>query len=148
MIESVSLFDPVKIAEYLTINELNLEDELATCARYYYLYADLATDAERAYNEAVMILEQYEATVSKTIKIRLLSEGNKREKITETEIKRCYREDDRWKELKIQELEAEIRFKKLEKAMKAFEMKNQSCMSLNKRQLFKASKGMIGADEL
>lgn len=139
-------FHPEQICSYLTINELNVEDELATCPYFYYRFADLAIDAEREYNQAVLILEQYEASLAITIKMRLSS--GKNDKITETEIKRNYRDDEKWRALKAKELDTETKFKKLDKAAKAFDMKNQSLMSLNKRQLFKVSKGMLNPEDL
>lgn len=132
----------------LTVNELDLDTELASTAALYYRFSSLATDAELIFQKKELQLEKHEVDLAKHIKSCLIKEGSKVEKITETEIKRLFRNSDTWLRLKEEVLEAECNFKKLEKAAKSFDMKSQNCMSLNKRQLFKASKGMVRMEDL
>lgn len=132
----------------LTINELDLDTELAVSASNYYRFASLANDAELIYQKKELDLEVYEVQLAKDIKTELLKDRSKSDKITETEIKREFRKDNIWLKLKNMALEAQNSYKKLEKAAKSFEMKSQSCMSLNKRQLYKANKGMINTEDL
>ena len=144
--EDVNLDKEVRAS--ITINELDLETELASVASFYYRFSALANDAELIYQRAELELEKYEVDLAKAIRKQLLEEGMKADKITESEIKRAFRKDDNWLRLKNTVMEAESDYKKLEKAAKAFDMKSQNCMSLNKRQLYKASKGMINTEDL
>lgn len=137
------------IRSSITINELDLETELATVASYYYRFSAIACDAEIAFQKAELELEKYEVELAKKIKKELSTEDRpKSDKITETEIKREFRGDANWLKLKEIVLELEANYKKVEKAAKAFDMKSQNCMSLNKRQLFKVSKGMAKVEDL
>jgi len=132
----------------LSINELDVETELCSVASSYYRFSSIANDAELIFQKRELQLETLEVDLAKAIKEALLAEGVKADKITETEIKRRFRKDEKWLRLKHELLEAESDYKKLEKAAKAFDMKSQNCMSLNKRQLFKASKGMLRLEEV
>lgn len=136
------IYDPRNIRQLLKINELNLEEELSTVASFYFSFSDLANDAEAYYKKSILELESLEVDLSRKIKEELLAEGVKQDKITETEIKRRFRKDQIWMTLKTKELDAYTAYRKLEKAAKAFEMKSQNCMSINKRQLYKAGRGM------
>jgi hypothetical protein len=138
----------IDVKESLVINEGDLDTELANVSSYYYLFSSMSTDAENQLQQIQLNLEVYEVALAGKIKEELISNGAKADKITETEIKRQYRKDDKWIQLRKQVIEAECDFKKLEKAAKSFDMKSQNCMSLNKRQLYKASKGMLGVEDL
>ena len=131
----------IDVRKLLQINDQNLEEELSSCPSLYYMFAELALEAEQIYNTAVMSLEHYELELANKFKTLYYPKG-KSDKLTETEIKRMYRGDEKWSLLKIEELKCHMNYKKLEKAAKAFEMKSQNCMSINKRQLYKAGKGM------
>lgn len=131
----------LNIDKLLTVNEHDLESELATCANYYYMFCDLTYDAELEYNQAVLDTEILEANLAKDYK-DAFSPTSKTDKLTETEIKRMYRQDTQWLKLKRIELDKFTNFKKMEKAAKAMEMKSNTCMSINKRQIYKAEKGM------
>ena len=131
----------IDVKKLLQINDQNLEEELSSCPSLYYMFSELALEAEAIYNTAVMSIEHHELELANKFK-SLHDPKNKTDKITETEIKRMYRGDEKWTLLKTEELKCHMNYKKLEKAAKAFEMKAQSCMSINKRQLYKAGRGM------
>ncbi len=133
--------DEINIKELLQINELNLDEELAGCSYLYFMFSDLAIDAELIHNKAELALENHELDLANKYKA-VHKPKNNQDKLTETEIKRMYRGDEKWTLLKQEQMKCYANFKKLEKAAKAFEMKSQNCMSINKRQLFKAGQGM------
>lgn len=131
----------IDVIKLLAINEQNLEEEMASCPSLYYMFSELALESEQIYNTAIMALEHYELELANKFK-NLHEPKGKSDKLTETEIKRTYRGDEKWTLLKTEEFKCHMNYKKLEKAAKAFEMKSQSCMSINKRQLYKAGRGM------
>lgn len=133
--------EPVDVHKVLSVNQLSLEDELASCPGLYHMFATLAIDAELMHSKAELALENHELELANKFK-KLDPARTKQDKLTETEIKRMYRGDEKWTRLKEEERKCYANYKKLEKAAKAVEMKNQSCMSINKRQLFKAGRGM------
>jgi hypothetical protein len=98
--------------------------------------------------KAELEMEIYEVQLAKDIRSQLLAEGYKADKITESEIKRHFRKDSVWLVLKNKSLEADSNYKKIEKAAKGFEMKSKNLISLNYRQVYKASKGMIKIEDL
>jgi hypothetical protein len=122
-------------ANLLLIDEHDLETELGGCSSLQYMFSELALDAENIYNESTLTLETHELQLAQKFR-------EEKDKLTETDIKRMFRGDELWLTLKRQNNTDEIKYKKLEKAAKAFEKKNDACRSLNARQLFKAGKGM------
>jgi len=136
-----------EVFDLLKINELDLETELSICSAYYYFYASAASDNELSHNEAELELETYEADLARRIKDEFETKykGSKpaKKEITEAEVKREYRKDIRWLELKKKELKIQNECKKMNIIAKAFDMKNLSCMAINKRHLYKANKGML-----
>jgi hypothetical protein len=135
------------VFELLNINQLDLETELSICAAYYFYYASAASDADLQHNEADLELETYEADLARRIKDEFEEKykGVKpaKKEITEAEVKREYRKDIRWQQLKKTELKLQNDCKKMNIIAKAFEMKNISCTAINKRDLYKANKGMV-----
>lgn len=130
--------EEIDVDELLRINENDLVTELKTTPSHHYLLASLATRAEALHDDAVLQLEQYEVTLAKKLKEEHIAKNSgskfKIEELKETEIKREYRGDAKWLELKRQELNTYEEYKRMTKAEKAMEMKHQSCMSINKRQ--------------
>lgn len=131
----------VNVQKLLSINEHDLETELASCSSLYYMFSELALEAEQLYNESTTILERHELELANKFKQEYSPRG-KTDKLMESDIKRMFRGDEQWNQLKKEENRLYMNFKKMEKAAKAFEMKSQNCMSINKRQLYKAGKGM------
>lgn len=129
----------IDIDKLLAINEGDLISELATCPGYYSLLSQLALQAEEIYNKAVLAVEHYELDLANKFKYIHKEEQKdsqyKLVPLTETEIKRMFRGDDKWNLLKNEELKCETNYKTMEKSAKAMEMKHQSCMSINKRQI-------------
>lgn len=138
----------VDISSILVVNELDIETELSYCASHYYRFASLADEAELIAQKCKLDLEVFEVQLAKDIRKQLLEDGYKADKITESEVKREFRSNKLWLALKNKAIDAECDHKKLEKAAKGFDIKSQNCMSLNKRQLYKASKGMIRQEDL
>ncbi len=133
--------DQKTIADHLTINELNLESEMATCAGFFFTYSCLAIDAEEIANNATIALESYEADLAEQFKLNF-TPTKKNDEPTQTEIKRRYRADDKWNLLKKEQLKCERNQKVLEKGAKAFEIKSNMLMSMNKRDVQYMNKGM------
>lgn len=128
-------------ANLLVIDEHDLETELASCSSLQYMFSELALDAENIYNESTLTLETHELVLAQKFKNDYQPE-KKSDKLMETDIKRMFRGDELWLQLKRQNNTDEITYKKLEKAAKAFEKKNDACRSINSRQLYKSGKGM------
>lgn len=128
------------INEVLQINELNLQQEMATCPAWYYYYAALAVDAEESADTAALAVETYEQQLAGEYK-RLPAGSD----LTQTEIKRSFRSDSRWQALKEQETKLRTNSKLLDKAAKAMEMKSRMLMSINKRDMYK--KGVFTKDD-
>ncbi len=122
--------DPLNISELLQINELNLEEEMASCAALYYTFSKLACEAEDFYEATTLKIEIYETKLTKIIK-----EHNPG--ITQTDIKRYFREELGWQELRKTQLELQKNYRVLEKATKAFDMKSHMLASMNRRDLYK-----------
>jgi hypothetical protein len=125
------------ISAFLEINQLDLDTEIATCAAYYYRIGCLASEAKDMYENAVITLETYETQLASNI-----LKGNKVDKITQTEIKRSFKEDTKWQRLKTEELKLQHNHAVLEKATRAIEMKGHMLTSLNQRQIAKAKLGI------
>ncbi len=125
--------DPLlDIGKLLQINELDLESELASCPSLYYTFSKLACEAEDIYEAATLKLEIYETQLTKTIK-------GQNTGITQTDIKRYFRENPEWQNLRKEQLELEKNYKILEKSTKAFDMKSHMLASINRRDLYKRS---------
>jgi heme oxygenase len=62
--------------------------------------------------------------------------------VTQTEIKREFRGDEMWNQLKDLEMKAKTDYKIVEKAAKAFEMKSNNMANINRRQIAKVEKGI------
>lgn len=118
------------IKTLLRINEMNLEGELATCSSYFYTVSSLSVEAEELAERAQIALETHEVTLAQQYKAA-------DEDAKETHIKRMYRADPKWNELKTSAQAIHKQHKLLQKAASAFEMKSRLLMSLNRRDLFK-----------
>lgn len=118
------------IAKLLRINEFKIADELCTCPSYFYTVSALSVEAEDMYESATTALEMHEVALANTFKAQ-------DEDIKETHIKRMFRGDSKWNELKKQQGKIHKQWKILTKAALAFEMKSKMLMSLNRRDLFK-----------
>ena len=124
--------DPLDINNLLQINELNLESEMSSCSAHYYLFSKLACEAADLHETATLELEIYETKLAKVIKQQNAS-------ITQTDIKRFFREEILWVELRQKQLELQKNYTILEKATKAFDMKSHMLASMNRRDLYKRS---------
>ena len=118
------------ISLLLRINEFKIAEELCTCPSYFYTVSALSVEAEDMYEAATTAIETYEVQ---------LAAGYKQadEDIKETHIKRQFRSDPKWNELKKQQNKIHKQWKLLQKAALAFDMKSKMLMSLNRRDLFK-----------
>jgi hypothetical protein len=136
--------DELDIGKLISINELNLEQEMATCSSYYYMVSSLAIDARMELDQRILELETYESTLSAQITADHEATRTKKtdKEITQTEVKRRFRDDVKWQLLKTQQLHAEKNASVMGKAADAIDMKSRMLTSLNKRQLEKASRGM------
>ena len=101
--------DPLNIGALLQINELNLETEMSNCAAHYYMFSKLACEAEDYAEAATLKIEIYETKLTKIIKTE--NPG-----ITQTDIKRYFREELGWQELRREQLELQKNHNVLEKA--------------------------------
>jgi hypothetical protein len=63
------------------------------------------------------------------------------------EIKRQFRADEKWNQLKEDQLEKQRKHKIVEKAAKAFEMKSNNMANINRRQIAKVNRNMANFDE-
>ena len=118
------------ISLLLRINEFKIADELCTCPSYFYTVSSLSVEAEDMYEAATTAIETYEVQLAASYKAI-------DEDVKETHIKRQYRADPKWNELKKQQNKVHKQWKLLTKAALAFEMKSKMLMSLNRRDLFK-----------
>jgi len=124
--------DPLNIGELLLINELNLESELASCPSLYYTFSKLACEADDFHEATTLKIEIYETQLTKDIK-------QENPGITQTDIKRYFRENTQWQTLRREQLELQKNAAILEKATKAFDMKSHMLASMNRRDLYKRS---------
>lgn len=126
------MFDPneIDIRVLLRINEMDLESELATCSSYFYTVSALSVEAEELAERAQIALETHEVTLAQQYK-------GADEDVKETHIKRLFKSDPKWNELKNKQQEIHKQHKLLQKAALSFEMKSRLLMSLNRRDLFK-----------
>ncbi len=122
--------DPLDIGALLQINELNLESELGSCASLYYTFSKLACEAEDLFETTTLKLETFETGLTKTIK-------EQNPGITQTDIKRYFRENEQWQIVRKEQLEQEKNYKILDKATRAFDMKSHMLASMNRRDLYK-----------
>lgn len=122
------------INQVVAINELNLQGEMATCPAWYFYYASLHVEAEQSAENASLALETYESELAENIKKAAALTGDE---LTQTEIKRKFRADEKWQLLKQQEQKLNVNAKIMEKATKAIEMKSRMLTSMNRRDLFK-----------
>lgn len=129
--------DDTSVDRFLRVNELQLEQELAMCASYYYTFASLEVEAEDLYEKATLALEIYEAELNKKVR----TENPELAKGTQKSVEIKFREDLRWQELKRDQLEKQRNFRMLHKGASALEMKSRMLMSINRRDLFKQDKG-------
>jgi hypothetical protein len=133
--------DPQLISKSLQINENNIEEELATTPSFYFTYACLAIEAEEIHDHATLALETYEQELAEKLKCDYIP-TKKNDEPTQTELKRLYRADEKWNLLKKEQLKCYKNYKILEKGARAFELKAQMLMSMNKRDVFKIDKGI------
>lgn len=127
--------DPnVNVNNLLSIDENNLEQDLASCASLYYTFSEYALEAENIYNDAVSAIEHHELELANRFRSEFQPKKSA-DKLNEADIKRMFRGDDKWNLLKKEVNKCYVNFKKMEKAAKAFEMKSTNCQSINKRQL-------------
>ncbi len=122
--------DPLNISELLQINELDLESEMSSCPAHYYMFSKLACEADDLFETATLKLEIYETKLTKIIK-------EQNPGITQTDIKRYFREDTAWRNLREEQLDLQKNHNILEKATKAFDMKSHMLASMNRRDLYK-----------
>lgn len=127
------------IAAGLEINQLNLELEICVCASDYYRVSCMAAEAKDNFETASMSLEIYESELADN---SMKGRDAKKDKITQTEIKRQFRDDSRWQRLRGEVLKLQHNYAIFEKAAKAYEIKGHMIGSLNKRQLAKAGMGI------
>jgi hypothetical protein len=123
------------IKSLLKVNELNIEGELATCSSFFFTFSALAIDAEQLHDKATIKLETYEAELAK-------KQTTEKPDITQTEIKRQFRADTKWNQLKTEELDCQRDYKIVAAAAKAFEMKSNNMANINRRQIAKVEKGI------
>lgn len=129
--------DDLDVEKLIQINELNLDQDMATVAGYYYRISCLAMDVKDQHQNSVLQLETHETLLADRIK------KEHGDDITQTEIKRRFREDQAWQKLKSNEMFLNKNYLILCKASDALEMKSRMLTSLNKRQLTKSGMGMI-----
>lgn len=132
------------IDDLVGINELDLNTELATCAAYFYNVSCAAVEAKSIYEQCILELETYEVELSEKFRVQIETTKGKTalSKITQTEIKRQFRDDPHWIALKHQELKSQKQYEIMEKATKALEMKSRMLSSLNRRQLVNSGMGI------
>ncbi len=118
------------IDQVIAINEMNLQGEMALCPSWYFYYANLKVEAEESADAAILAVETYEAQLAYTIKE---SPGIYGSDLTQTEIKRIFRADDKWKQLRTEENKLKKNTRIMYEATKALEMKSRMLMSMNKR---------------
>jgi len=122
--------EQLDVSKLVRINEMNLEGEMATCPSYFYSVSALSVEAEELAEKAQIALETHEVTLAQQYKLQ-------DEDAKETHIKRMYRSDAKWNELKNECTRLHKEHKLLTKAASAFDMKSRLLMSLNRRDLFK-----------
>lgn len=134
-IEEKSLEQQVK--ELLVINDRELEKEMAHGAANYFYFANLNIEAEDLSEKALIALEIHEVKLSTILRAN-------HESVTQTEIKRMFRDDKKWIELKNQQLKLIMNSRMLDRAAKAFDIKTRLLTSMNRRDLYKRGAGMSG----